>query len=189
MFENYVTFLVKIKTKSVVNQRNTHSQMSFVYFKSRIFLSLTFIYLERIFFNNYIFGEQAYFGERWLFRMSSFEILHGKLSYNTPSRAPQLELEYWSAALVTFPNHARAEQVSKFTRYIIYRALWRTLWIHYSINTIPRGCPISTDDWFTLFVNPKTCEKKTKLCKISARTLLVLISGVSEQKQRSQKMK
>ena len=45
------------KTKSVVNQRNTHSQMSFVYFKSRIFLSLTFIYLERIFFNNYIFGE------------------------------------------------------------------------------------------------------------------------------------
>lgn len=57
MFENYVTFLVKIKTKSVVNQRNTHSQMSFVYFKSRIFLSLTFIYLERIFFNNYIFGE------------------------------------------------------------------------------------------------------------------------------------
>ena len=56
MIENCVTFLVKIKTKSVVNQRNTHSQMSFVYFKSRIFLSLTFIFLERIFFSNYIFG-------------------------------------------------------------------------------------------------------------------------------------
>ena len=49
MIENCVTFLVKIKTKSVVNQRNTHSQMSFVYFKSWIFLSLTFIFLKRIF--------------------------------------------------------------------------------------------------------------------------------------------